>query len=89
MPQGVSKSDLSTSRARVIEMMQNLGFGIIENLIIHNCEPIVDPPPRVTRTVKLCGENGPRPEVNLEDFVLKAEVRDLFAYFDSLKNGTI
>ena len=82
-------SQLTPARRNLITMMQRLDFGTIENLIIHNGEPIMDPRPHVTRTVKLCGENRPRPEVSLEDFILKDKVRDLFAQFDSLKNGTI
>ena len=34
-------------------------------------------------------ENGPRPEADIEDFALKAQVRDLFAHLDALGNGTI
>ncbi len=89
MTNQTTKATLTPARRRLIDVMQRLGFGTIYDLIIHNGEPILDPSPRRVRTVKLCGENGPRPEVNREDFTLKAEVRDLFAQFDSMKNGTI
>ena len=84
-----TKSTLSAPRATLIEWMQRLDFGTIERLTIRNGEPILDPPPRVIRDVKFCGENGPRPESDLDDFVLKAQVRDLLAHFDSVGNGTI
>ena len=83
------KSDLSTPQAKLIELMQRLDFGRIENLTIREGEPVLDPPPRVIRDVKFCGEKGPRRESDLDDFVLKSEVVDLFAQFDKLRNATI
>ncbi len=69
--------------------MQRLGFGTFENLHIRSGEPIFDPPPRVVRDVKFGGDNGPRLESALDDFALKAQVRDLFDHFDTLRTGTI
>jgi len=69
--------------------MQRIGFGTIEQLVIRQGEPVLNPPPKVVRDVKFGAENGPRPESDLNDFVLKAQVRDLFAQFDALGNGTI
>lgn len=84
-----TKSSLSGHRARLVEWMQRLGFGTIENLVVRDGEPILDPPPRVVSHVKFGAENGPRPEAVLEEFTLKAQVRDLFDRFDSLSNVTI
>lgn len=84
-----SKASLSPARQRLVAWMQRLGFGLIEGLTIQNGEPVFDPPPRVIRDVKFCAENGPRPEAGIDDFVLKAQVRDLFVHFDRLANGTI
>ena len=69
--------------------MQRIGFGTIEQLVIRQGEPVLDPPPKVVRDVKFGAENGPRPESDLNDFVIKAQVRDLFAQFDVMGNGTI
>lgn len=84
-----TKSDLSAPQAELTELMQRLDFGRIECLTIREGEPVLDPPPRIIRDVKFRGENGPRPESDLDDFVLKAEVRTLLAQFDALGNGTI
>ena len=84
-----AKSSLSSSRARLVECMQHLGFGTIENLVIRGGEPVFAPSPRVIRDLKLGGENGPRPESDLDDFVLKAQVLDLLARLGSIGNGTI
>lgn len=85
----VTKATLSPQRKRLVETMQGINFGRVEGLVVRDGEPVLDPPPRVLREVKLCAENGPRPESELEDFVLKAQVRDLFAHFDALGSGTI
>lgn len=87
--QSTAKSSLSPSRAKLIAWMQYIGFGTIEHLVIREGEPVLDPRPRVIRDVKFGGENGPRPERDLDDFALKAQVLDLFAQFDALGNGTI
>lgn len=84
-----AKSSLSLARTGLVEWMQRIDFGTIEYLVIREGEPVLDPRPRVIRDVKFGGENGPRPERALDDFVLKAQVLDLFAQLDSLSNGTI
>lgn len=84
-----TKSSLTASRRRLVEVMQDLNHGYIEGLVLRDGEPIFDPPPRVIRDVKFCAENGPRPESNLDDFEIKAQVRDLFSHLDTLGNGTI
>ena len=89
MTNHTTKVALTPARRHLIEIMQELNHGRIEGLAIRNGDPVITPQLRIVRTVKLSGENGPRPEVSLEDFVLKGKVRDLFEAFDSLKDGTI
>jgi len=84
-----TKSSLTASRRRLVELMQDLNHGCIEGLVVRAREPVFDPPPRVIRDVKFCSENGPRPESNLDDFELKAQVMDLFSHLDAFSNGTI
>jgi len=69
--------------------MQGLNFGRIEGLCVRGGEPLFDPPPRVLREVKLCAENGPRPEVGKEYFALKAQVRDLFTQMEVMGDGVV
>ena len=84
-----TKSSLSQPKARLVEWMQRITFGRIEGLVIRNGEPVFDPPPRIVREVKFCAENGPRPETAKSDFILKGEVRELFAHIEALGNGVI
>jgi hypothetical protein len=69
--------------------MQARNFGRVEGLVVRHGEPVLDPPPRVVREHKLGGDNGPRPERAAGDFLVKAQVVELFQFFDSLGDGTI
>lgn len=84
-----AKSSLSPGRKRLLELMQRVNFGRIENLCVRDGEPVLDPPPRVVHEIKFSGENGPRPEAGIGDFVVKAQIVDLLAHFDRLRNATI
>jgi hypothetical protein len=84
-----NKHDVSSACQRLIELMQRVNFGRIERLLIQDGQPVYDPSPRLIREIKFCGENGPRPEVAIEDFALKAQVIDLFRTFDEVRNGVI
>jgi hypothetical protein len=85
----LTKAGLSEPRKRLVELMQSLGHGQIQDLDLRDREPVLDPPPSVVREIKLGGTSGPRPEVDTADFLLKSEVIELFEYFDQAGNGTI
>ena len=84
-----SKSSLTPPRVRLIDLMQRLNFGRIEDLHILNGEPLFDPPPRVFRDVRPGRVNGPRPEAGKADFDLKDEVIDLFVHQEAVGDGVI
>lgn len=85
----LSKQDLSSCRAWLLELMQDINFGRIEQMLIRNGDPVRDPRPVVVREVKFGGKNGPHPEFGANDFLLKQKVVELFAFFDRLQNGLI
>src|SRR5262245_27326265 len=89
MKPGLAKAALPEPRKRLVELMQDLNFGRIEGLVLRDGEPVVDPLPCRRREVEFCSENGPRPELVIEDFVLKAQIVELFDCFDRLQNGSI
>jgi len=89
MKHGLTKAALSETRRRLVELMQNINFGRIEGLAVLDGDPVLDPPPRVIREVKFGGENGPRPELDAGNFLLKTQVVELFQHFDQLGDGTI
>jgi len=85
----LTKSSLSTPQKRLLETMQKMNFGRIENLSIRSGEPVLNPAPRVVKDVKLGAENGARPELQSGDFALKREHIELFDNLRLLGNGTI
>jgi len=83
------KSHLSPPRRRLVEAMQRLNFGRLENLTVADGEPMLDDSTvTIVREVKFAGDNSPRPEAGKPDFAIKAQVRDLFDQFDRLRDFT-
>ena len=89
MPQPVAKAHLTGDQKCLVEWMQRMYYGRIEGLRVRGGLPVCDPPPRVVREVKLDGERGPHPMIEREDFVLKAEVQELFAQMERMGDGVI
>lgn len=89
MTHAFTKAGLSPARKRLVQMMQEINFGRIEELAIAGGEPTFDPAPRVVRHIKIGGENGPRPEMEHSDFALKTQVIELFDHFKQIGNGSI
>jgi hypothetical protein len=84
------KSSQSPARQALIDVMQNLNFGRIENLLVCQGEPVFNPtPPRIVRDIKLGGENGARPEATISDFALKTQVTELFEHLRHLGDGSV
>jgi len=73
----------------LLELMQDANFGRIENLTVIDGEPVLDPRPVVVREHKFGGENGPRTERGVADFLLKQRLVELFTFLDELQNGVI
>jgi hypothetical protein len=87
--QQITKSSLNDPQRRLVEMLQNLNWGRIENLCVRGGEPTYEPAPRIIQTVKMGGQNGPRPEADLDEFWLKQPVIDLFQTIADLHEGKI
>jgi hypothetical protein len=83
------KSNLGTSRQLLLQEMQRINFGRIEGLKFVAGEPVLDPCPVLVREHKFGGENGPRAELATDDFLLKQQVVELFAFFDQVRDGVI
>lgn len=84
-----TKRSLSAPRKRLLETMQRLNFGRIENLAVRDGDPTFNPPPRIVQDIKIGGENGPRPELACEDFALKNQVAELFDHLSRVGNGSV
>ena len=84
----LSLRNLSSNRAGLLRLMQDLQFGRIESLNVARGEPVFDPYPRVVREVKLGMRDGVK-ATSQEDFLLKAEVRELFVELAAIGDGVI
>lgn len=82
------KSTLSTPRQRLLETIQQVFFGTIENLAIEGGEPKLTPSPTIRQEIKL-GPEVPRPTPQGLDFALKDQVIDLFGHFDRLRDAVV
>ena len=88
-PNPAAKSSLSESQRHLVELMQRLNFGRIEDLQVRGGEPVFDPAPRVVRKLKIGGENGPRRETVLPDFWLKQQTSEMLEAIAELGEGEI
>jgi hypothetical protein len=83
------KSVLSPARQRLVEIMQELGYGRIRRLIVSGGEPIMDPLPKVLRHRHLSGAKKARPDRRRGDFILKSQLVEMFDEFDRLGSGVV
>ena len=87
MSQFSTKKALSSARRQLLELMQRHNFCRIENLEVRGGEPVFDPAPRVTREIKIGAENGPRPELEKDDFLLRAPIIELFEHLNRVADA--
>lgn len=86
----IAKFELPESRKQLVELMQELNFGRIENLHFAGGDPILlDPPPLVVFDYKLGSVNAPRPERERDRFVLKSQILELFEILERFGEGVV
>lgn len=85
----LTKAELPEPRQRLVELMQTINFGRIEDLPVRAGNPVLDPPPRVVREIKIGGDNGSRPERDAGNFLLKEQVVELLRHLDHLRDGMV
>ena len=84
-----TKSSLSPAQKRLVELLQIVNFGTIENLFVRAGDPVFEPAPKVIRSIKVGGENGARRELALADFALRDPVIELFQHLRSIRDGKV
>jgi hypothetical protein len=89
MARPIRLSQLSAPRQALVRLLQSMNFGCIEHLEVRDADPIFNPPPTVVVEVKLDSEPEPRPEHDLTDFELRAEITRLFTQMDILRDGSV
>ena len=89
MNPAITKSSLKPGQARLIELMQALNFGRVEELQVRGGQPFFDPRPRVIQKVKIGADNTARPEFLSADFRLKNGIVELLAMIERLRDGEV
>ncbi len=84
-----SKSSLTRPQQRLVELMQQINFGRIEDLLVQNGEPVFNPAPRVIRKLKVGADNSPRPEYSFDDFLLRQQTEELLSAIEQMGDGEV
>ena len=72
------RNSLTSSQIRTVEIIEALGFGVIERLLIRGGLPCYEPQPRIVQAIKLVSEPERRPHRGCRDTTLKKEFECLF-----------
>jgi hypothetical protein len=78
----------SRARQRLIAMIEQLGFGHIDNLHVIAGEPQQQPPPRCTRVINLTAE-GSAPVKSSAHGNRSRTLRALFRHLDAIQGSAI
>ncbi len=89
MQNAETKLSLSPARKRLVELMQEINYGRIENLQIRGGEPVFNPPPTVLRHYLFGKENRPNAYRTIDNFSLKKKLAELFEIFDQERSLSI
>ncbi|MFM2007983.1 MAG: hypothetical protein RLZZ09_3638 [Pseudomonadota bacterium] len=85
----LQKSDLTPKQRQLVELMQDINFGRISDLLIKDGEPLFVADTFIEREIKFGGQNGPRPELAQDDFVLKHEVIVMLDHIAQIIDGCV
>lgn len=83
------KRDLSQQRQQLLNLMQEMRYGRIENLTIRMAEPVFDQSMRVIREVLLGKNANDKTRMPGGDFELKSQIMEMFECFERLQDGVI
>lgn len=82
--------DLACGQRELVDLMSQMGFGRIENLVIHRGQPVFRPSPRVLRDIKLeQSELDASIAARSTNYVLKCQVRSLLHRLTALGDGRV
>ncbi len=85
----MKQCNLSQSRQQLLKLIKEIQFGRIENLSITAGEPVFNSSIRVIRQVLLGKKLDCREKTINSSLELKAQVIEMFSYFDQLQKGII
>lgn len=83
------KSELSPGHRWLIETMQRIAYGRIEDQHIRHGEPVQEPPPRLICEHRLLGPWQPPKPLRLRDYLVKRQVEILLAELRRMDTGVV
>jgi len=85
----MTKSDLNSDQRQTVEIIEALGFGVVEGLVIRGGTPCYGREPRLVQTIKLDLEPDRRTERGCADLTLKREFVSLFRRLRDLGDAVV
>ena len=85
----MTKSSLNLGQRQTVEIIEALGFGVIERLLIRGGSPCYEPEPRIVQAIKLDAELEKRTDGGQADLTLKKEFESLFDQLNRLRDGVV
>lgn len=82
-------SDLSRARQALVRLCREMYYGQISGLVVHDGDPVLDPPPAVLVEAKFDSHEDSSAQVGPTDFELGSETLRLMTRLDEFQNGTI
>lgn len=84
-----SRTLLSHSEQKLLQLMQEVHYGKIEDLVISGGEPVMGLPVKILRDVKLSGECSRKPILADRDYLDKPQVVEMLRLFKRLGDGVV
>jgi hypothetical protein len=87
----MTKSSVNPVQRQTVEIIEALGFGVIERLLIRGGLPCYEPEPRIVQAIKLDSELERQPDDGDgdADLTLKKEFESLFDQLSRLRDGVV
>lgn len=87
----MSQDQLSITGAqkRLIQLMQEVHYGKIEDLVISGGEPVLGLPVKVLRDIKLSGDGSRKPAFPDRDYLDRPQVVEMLRQFKKLGDGIV
>ena len=80
---------LTPARRHLVDLMRGIRYGRIENLRIEAGQPLIRPGQAVVQEIKFGSDDSSRPSSDLNDYLLKRQVVELFEFMDSAGDGLV
>lgn len=85
----MTKRSLDPPKLKLVEAIEELRFGRIEQIPIHDGRPHYEQATQTVQEIKLGSETEPHVEHSDADLTLKGEFERLFIQFDRLRDGLV